>query len=85
MTKSKPAAKPAAKRPTPTAPRKAQPAGAAKAAAGDSAHEHVELTAPFEVHDANGFRTFKPGPRSLPKALAAEARRRGLVAAAKPE
>jgi hypothetical protein len=34
----------------------------------------VVLTAPFEVHDANGFRTFKAGPRSLPKALAAEAR-----------
>jgi hypothetical protein len=79
MTKSKAVAKPATKRPLAGAALEAQQARAAKAALA-AEHEHVVLTGPFEVHDASGLRTFKSGPRSLPSALAAEARRRGLVA-----
>jgi hypothetical protein len=81
MPKTKLSAKPPAKRPLAGAALKAQQAKAAKASAVSQEHEHVVLTAPFEVHDANGFRTFKAGPRSLPNALAALARARGLVAA----
>jgi hypothetical protein len=74
-----------AKRPLSGAALKAQQAKAAKVSEATGDHEHVVLTSSFEVHDANGLRTFKAGPRSLPKALAAEARRRGLVAVAQPE
>jgi hypothetical protein len=79
MPKTKPAAKPAATRALSGAALKAHQAKAAKATA-PAPHEHLVLTAALEVHDADGLRTFKAGPRSLPKALADLARARGLVA-----
>lgn len=78
MTKPTPVAKPAAKRPLSGNAPKAQQPEAKPAAA--IAHEHVVLAASFEVHGADGVRTFKAGKRSLPSHLAAQARAKGLVA-----